>query len=62
MNGVDLHDLRLDVETHADALERALGRGGAPVDVQVARRAIPFLQATLYRLLERLPKERAPCR
>ena len=48
--------LTLDVETHADAIQRALGRGGAPIDTDAARRAIPFLQAALFRLLERLPK------
>ena len=56
MTEAELHDLRLDVELHADAIQRALGRGGAPLDPDVARRAIPFLQAALYALLERLPK------
>jgi hypothetical protein len=52
-----LHELQLDFELHADILQRALGRGGAPVDVQVARRAIPFLQAALFKLLAALPKK-----
>ena len=57
MNHAELHELQLDLEGHADVLQRALGRGGAPVDLDLARRTIPFVQGILFRLLERLPKE-----
>ena len=32
-----IDEARLDFELHANALERALGRGGAPVDLDRAR-------------------------
>ena len=33
-----LHDLRLEFELHRDILERSLGRGGAPLNIERARR------------------------
>jgi hypothetical protein len=55
MTAGDLHDIQLDFALHADVLQRALGHGGAPMDLQRARRTIPYVQAVLYRLLEQLP-------
>lgn len=55
-----LHDALLDFELPADILERALGRGGAPVDLNRARAAIPEAQAALRRIAELLASGDAP--
>ena len=42
-----LDNARLDFEDHASQLQRALGRGGAPVDLDVAKAELRAAQAAL---------------
>jgi hypothetical protein len=41
---------RLDFELHANVLERALGRGGAERDLDVAREHLPAVASALQRV------------
>ena len=45
-----LHSARLDLELHGNILERALGRGGAPIDLNQARETIPLVAEALTKL------------
>jgi hypothetical protein len=49
-----LDEARLDFELARDQMERALGRGGAPVDLARARAALPRVDAALRLLSELL--------
>jgi hypothetical protein len=43
----ELHNARLEFEGPANILQRALGRGGAPVDLEAARAALPAVLTSL---------------
>ena len=45
-----LDNARLDFEDHANQLQRALGRGGAPVDLDIARAELIAAEAALQAL------------
>ena len=55
---IRLHNARLDFELHAEILQRALGRGGAPVDFAIARTEIAEAIAALQRVAELLGEKR----
>ena len=50
MNADALRSALLDYQLHAHRLERSLGRGGAPVDLDVARGELPHAAAALQRI------------
>lgn len=52
-----LDEARLTFELHSNALERALGRGGAPVDLPLARIQVAAVMAALLALSSELAKE-----
>lgn len=53
------HNARLDLELHVETLERALGRGGAPVDLPRARAEIAPVREALA-AIEALVVDAAP--
>ena len=54
MTSPALRNALLDFQGHRDILERALGRGGAPVDLAKARAGIPETEAALRELAKLL--------
>lgn len=52
-----LDEARLAFELHANALERAIGRGGAPMDMQRARIELAATMAALLTLTAEVTKE-----
>ncbi len=53
-----LNDARLEYELHSNRLQRALGRGGAPVDLELARTEIAEAAAALQRIGQMLGEKR----
>jgi hypothetical protein len=51
---VDLHNRLLDFQGHRDELERSLGRGGAPVNLDRARAVLPETEAALRKIADLL--------
>lgn len=47
---MNLHDARLEYELHSDVLQRACGRGGAPVDLDRARAELDHTEDALRQL------------
>jgi hypothetical protein len=51
-----LDSARLDFEMSANILERALGRGGAPIDLDVARKEVAAVADAAQRLASLLER------
>src|SRR5690242_15342039 len=59
MTAPKIHDALLEFELVRNQLERALGRGGAPIDLDLARSLLPDVRVALQRLAEVLRVEEA---
>ena len=49
-----LRDALLDLELHGNRLERALGRGGAPFNLDQAREAVPEVERAVQQIAKLL--------
>lgn len=52
-----LHDAQLSYQLVSDQLQRACGRGGAPLDLTRAQRGVADTAAALHRLAEAIDAE-----
>lgn len=52
---LDLHNAMLQFDGDASLLARALGRGGAPIDLTQARTLLPEVEAAVAELRRLLP-------